>query len=270
MFSHLKNDEVYLPPSSMSVKYVAEGEEIFVIGGEAVTVRSGQFLLVDAATACVAKARSKNPAIGLCVYLPRLQTGSQAGTLPSMFDRIDSPALLQPAGLSALGALLSEQARQRSTNNGADVVVDAGLIEQVRRGIQALATDLELRIDRLEGLRPSTRTEVLVRLEQARARMHDCLTGTIGLDALAAEAGMSRFHFVRRFTRTYGRSPVAYHSDLRLRHAAHRIARGELTPAEACDLLGYSEMRAFRRAFDRAVGTPPHKAFTHGMGRAGK
>lgn len=261
VMSCLENGEVHLPPATLSVKYVAEGEEIFVFGDQAIRVEAGQFLLVDARTACLAQARRGRPAVGLCVYLPPSSPGKEPEVIPSVFERMDSPALLQPAGLSTLGALLSEQAHLRRDRIGADVIHEPGLVADVQAGLQALAMDLDLRLDRLDDLRASTRAEMLVRLEQARARMHDSLTDVIGLDALASEAGMSRFHFVRRFSRTYGQSPVAYHSDLRLRHAAADIERGEITPSAACDRLGYSDMRAFRRAYKRAVGRPPRRLF---------
>lgn len=40
-----------------------------------------------------------------------------------------------------------------------------------------------------------------------------------------------------------------------------RLKRGEITPSSACDRLGYSDMRAFRRAYKRAVGRPPRRLF---------
>lgn len=259
VFSRLDGVEVRLPPSGLSVKYVADGEEIYEIADRSIPVRSGQFLVVDAFTPCQAKVRRGRTAIGLCAYLPAASAGS-GPDLTSVFERIDAPAVLQPAGLSCLGAILDAAVRERLGRADA-AADDTALLNAVEQGLHRFVHDIGDRLGGLTDMRASTRREALVRLERVRAWMHECSTDALPLDALASAAGMSRFHFVRRFRQVYGRSPVAYHAELRIRGAAERIRKRDLTPSDACDELGYSDMRAFRRAFERVTGESPNRVF---------
>lgn len=89
-------------------------------------------------------------------------------------------------------------------------------------------------------------------VERARATLHERMAEDIGLDDLAAAAGMSRFRLTRAFKAAYGLAPHAYLVELRLRTARRLLADG-LAPAEAATAAGFADQshmgRWFRRAF---------------------
>lgn len=94
---------------------------------------------------------------------------------------------------------------------------------------------------------------MLRRLVRARDRLHEA---SASLDELAREAGLSRSHFAREFTRTFGVAPHQYLVQLQLDRAKRALAAG--TPVtEVCFELGYASLGTFSTRFHRRVGVSP-------------
>ena len=56
----------------------------------------------------------------------------------------------------------------------------------------------------LDAAKPSTRRDILQRLERARAHLHAHLDRNVALGELASVARLSRFHLARYFKRAFG------------------------------------------------------------------
>ena len=90
----------------------------------------------------------------------------------------------------------------------------------------------------------------------ARSRLDDDLTAPVSLADLAREAGLSRFQFLRGFTRATGLPPHAYLVQRRLQHARRLIALG--TPlADASAASGFFDQSHLTRHFVRCFGIAP-------------
>jgi AraC-like DNA-binding protein len=96
----------------------------------------------------------------------------------------------------------------------------------------------------------------LHRIVAARDRLHDDIVGAPALDTLARDAGLSRAHFIRSFTRVFGRSPRDYLIELRIDRAKRALARGE-SVTEVCFAVGYESLGTFSRTFAERVGRAP-------------
>ncbi|MGH1345807.1 MAG: cupin domain-containing protein [Nannocystales bacterium] len=77
------------------------------------------------------------------------------------------------------------------------------------------------------------------------------------VEQLAAEAGMSRPVFARRFRNLTGRGPASYLVDLRLRRGSSLLRTTERPLAEIADEVGFASAFSFSRAFKRMVGVSP-------------
>lgn len=89
----------------------------------------------------------------------------------------------------------------------------------------------------------------------------------IGLDALAAAAAMSKYHFLRTFRRTVGQTPYRFVLGVRMRRAALRLARtADPVSAIAFD-SGFGDLSTFNRRFRAQFGESP-RAFRRRYGRA--
>ena len=91
----------------------------------------------------------------------------------------------------------------------------------------------------------------------------------LALERLAAEAGVSRFHFARLFRAATGESPHAYLVRLRMRAARHLLRDTALTAAEVAAATGYASPAHFTRAFARHVGRTPTAFRANAVGQPG-
>lgn len=100
------------------------------------------------------------------------------------------------------------------------------------------------------------------RLDHARLRrvldyISAQLADEITLAELARVAGLSMFHFARKFTRAVGVTPHRYISRMRLQYAMAEVAGGKLCLAQIAVKAGFSSQSSFTRAFRRATATTP-------------
>jgi AraC-like DNA-binding protein len=99
-------------------------------------------------------------------------------------------------------------------------------------------------------------------LRPARERMDDDPAATPTLSALAAEAGLSRYQFLRAFTRLTGLPPHAYLVQRRVQHARRLVCSG-LALADAAVASGFADQSHMTRCFVRCFGLTPG-AFARG------
>lgn len=79
----------------------------------------------------------------------------------------------------------------------------------------------------------------------------------IGLAEMAAAAGLSRAHFSREFSRTFGESPKAYLMTRRLERAAALLRNTDRSVTEICLDVGLVGLGSFTTSFKRHFGRTP-------------
>lgn len=79
----------------------------------------------------------------------------------------------------------------------------------------------------------------------------------ITVDDLAAAAGLSRSHFSRMFTRTFGESPRSYLQSRRLERAAALLRYTDRSIADIAVMVGLRSVGSFTTSFARVHGLPP-------------
>ena len=100
---------------------------------------------------------------------------------------------------------------------------------------------------------------MLVHLRRARDHADRHYTEPLDLEALAAVAGMSKYHFQRLFTATYGLSPAAHLSRRRIERAQDLLRATNLTVTEVCHAGGFSSLGSFSSRFRELVGESPRE-----------
>ncbi|QIQ04259.1 AraC family transcriptional regulator [Streptomyces liangshanensis] len=88
-------------------------------------------------------------------------------------------------------------------------------------------------------------------------RLHEEPSRPWTVASLAAEAGLSRTTFARRFTSMVGRPPLAYLTHWRMTLAADRLRRPGATIAAVAREVGYHDAFTFSSAFKRTRGVSP-------------
>jgi AraC-like DNA-binding protein len=79
----------------------------------------------------------------------------------------------------------------------------------------------------------------------------------LGVDDMAAAAGLSRAHFSREFRRTFGESPHAYLLTRRLERGASLLRLTDRSVADICFSVGLQSVGSFTTSFTRTYGMSP-------------
>lgn len=93
-------------------------------------------------------------------------------------------------------------------------------------------------------------------MQRVLDRIEAQLDGTLHLDMLAAEAGLSTFHFVRTFSAAFHATPHQYLQARRAARAKSLLAQRS-TPSDAAAAVGLSDQSHLNRWFKRAYGVTP-------------
>jgi len=106
---------------------------------------------------------------------------------------------------------------------------------------------------------PVTETALpfLSALRRARDLIDRSYAEPLDLDAMAREAGYSRFHFARGFAAAYGETPRAYLTRRRIERAKTLLRTANLSVTEVCLLVGFSSLGSFSARFRELVGETP-------------
>lgn len=94
-------------------------------------------------------------------------------------------------------------------------------------------------------------------LRRAIERLRSENDADVSLAALAADAGLSRFHFCRAFKESTGMPPHAWLRQYRLEQAKVMLRDPSLTIVTVAVALGYASQTAFAAAFKKLTGISP-------------
>lgn len=97
-----------------------------------------------------------------------------------------------------------------------------------------------------------------MRVELARLYIATHFKENIRLSSIARQAGLSKHHFHRLFSRSFGYTPQVYLEKTRLEYAAHFIVVHDHLPmTEVSFECGFSSPAVFSRAFKKYYSTSP-------------
>jgi AraC family transcriptional regulator len=79
----------------------------------------------------------------------------------------------------------------------------------------------------------------------------------LNLARLAAQAGLSKFHFERLFKNAMGVSPSRYHINLRMNLARRLLRETKKSVVDVALEVGYADPSHFAKLFRRETGLSP-------------
>lgn len=142
------------------------------------------------------------------------------------------------------------------------------LREELMRGqasplfVQSLAQAIAVYLARNYGVtdeeaRSSSPSLPGYKLRQITDWMAEHITEDFSLDRLAAQAGLSKFHFARLFKGALGVSPSRYHINLRINLARRLLRETKKSVVDVALEVGYANPSHFAQLFRRETGLSP-------------
>lgn len=94
------------------------------------------------------------------------------------------------------------------------------------------------------------------RIVKAKLFIDDNYADAIELDHIADEAFFSKFHFIRLFKKSYGKTPHQYLTYVRIEKSKLLLKDG-MSVSEVCYDVGFDSISSFTGLFKRVVGQTP-------------
>ena len=101
--------------------------------------------------------------------------------------------------------------------------------------------------------------KALTSVERALGYVAEHYGEKVTLDDLAGSAFLSKYHFLRLFSRITGMTPMEYLQSYRIGRAKIFLKTSDLSIEEIASKIGYENAAAFIRAFKKQTGTTPGK-----------
>ncbi len=241
---------------AFSLKLVLKGRETYGFGRRQVTLAPGELMLVP--EGCEYSSLITAPAESLSVFLPtaeaaglwRQGTADHAVLLdddgPALPSRPDPLPLARTAGPAARRLMGRLTAALRAQDVAGTEEAAKGLLVEAARRWRGL--DLHAALPAVR--RAAAREELIGRVLRARDMIEDLRGVDCRIEALAAAARLSPYHFLRTFKEVLGATPGGYARRVRLRHA-RELERLGLAAAQVARATGYGSSASLRRAVRR-------------------
>ncbi len=115
------------------------------------------------------------------------------------------------------------------------------------------------RLAELSALKSTTRAEIYRRVMMAANYIHSCFDADVRLERLAAEACLSKFHFLRLFRQATGLTPYAFVLRKRAHVASRLIASTAMSFDEIAMQVGFASRSSLFRQMRRWLRQSPRE-----------
>jgi transcriptional regulator GlxA family with amidase domain len=99
--------------------------------------------------------------------------------------------------------------------------------------------------------------DTLTRLCQAREMLREAEERPASVREVAADLGMSQYHFIRLFKAVFGETPKHCQLRARLERAKHLLMLTDASVTDICMEVGFSSLGTFSTVFARRLGVAP-------------
>ncbi|NII09690.1 AraC family transcriptional regulator [Oleiagrimonas sp. C23AA] len=268
---------VHRPDASESFYCVVleGGCRVLTEGDEALTLRSGDFLLMPAshgtAMASLEDVDTHIDTQPVALGDGHFRIGQQDGPI-DLRMQIGHCQFASPDA-ALLISLLPRRVHIRGDRRLAVLVKLVGEEARAQRPAREMVLTRLLEVLLIEALRSNTPTQASpglvsglsdARLAQALRAMHGDPSRRWSMGELARHAALSRSTFFERFSRAVGMAPMAYLLAWRMALAKQLLRRGDAGITEIAERVGYSSASTFSAAFSRHAGMAPTRYAARG------
>jgi len=242
---------------TLSIKCVAFGSEIYFVDRRRVTVSDDTFLVLNEGRVYGSSLTNATDTYSFSIFFrPGFGEEVAAGLQCPLGAALDDGPVPVKATIEFDESLQHHNSKVTPVLRFIQRQVAAGvrdenwLEEQCQFLLERLITahrqrESLLAAELIAARRPQ-RAELTRRLRWAIDFMHAHLAEDITLEDIAVAARLSRFHFLRVFQASHGRTPVAFLRELRTRRALAMLGSTALGVTEIAGLVGMSRVALWR------------------------
>ncbi|PQJ78236.1 helix-turn-helix transcriptional regulator [Polaribacter porphyrae] len=239
----------------LAIKYVENGKESYQLKNNNVSISKGQFFLIRNDCYFKAKMTSKNKITeGCCVNL------NVENLLFS--DKILNNDLLFEIPFSAINtSKLGKNLHRFARNNNFETENILSKIEVLPNLLEVFSNEIYDVSDRLFDFykKKMTVKSILQSLFLAREFIYQNYKEKITLNDLVMISGLSKYHFLRLFSKAFTISPQQLQHSLRMEEASNMIKMQSFSLTDIACNLGYTDLASFSKNFKIRFGYSPSK-----------
>lgn len=256
--------------SSYSLKYVISGFEGYQVQGREMMIRPKEHLLVS----------NENEVTTLCAHGKALSIFIDPATLKDVYsilqarsveqslDRVDAikHAPIFRTNIYRSENINTQQLLVRLTRHllKKDIAgryeIDPCLFFRLSESIIEDQRSHMARLHNLRGVKPTTIQEQYERLLIGYQYLRDNWNVSFSLQATAAAAMLSPYHFHRLFRNCFSMTPYQYHLHIKMEKALRILQQQDWSIAEISCHVGFNDTNTFGRAFKKFYGFAPSYA----------
>jgi len=168
-----------------------------------------------------------------------------------LFQMLDDPIVLDFAGVSEMESVFDRLLGESlGASSGGRAMMAALMTQCLVLVFRRLCDSPECRLPWLAALDDTRLAKAVSSVLERPAADHS-------LESLSAEAHMSRSAFARDFHQAFGRTPMAFVRDVRLRRGASLLVTTSVSIGEIARRVGFASRSHFSRAFRDYFGVTP-------------
>jgi AraC-like DNA-binding protein len=245
---------------SFSIKWMAQGRARYAVNRRPRTISRQEIMLVDQDQPYDMEFEARSGAQSFCLFFAEPLVREAWASREAGFNSSAEPGALRAfpnllfRPTDRLAAILTGLAGAGPDEDA--LVLESRLLAALDEAVGAAHRHRGLAAS-IPAARAATRAHLLASLERARDHIADM--GGVGcdLEALAREAGLSKFHLLRLFKAVYGATPMAFAEKTRIEAAALALKSSHRPVIEIAADAGYESQSAFAKAFRRWMGAVP-------------
>ena len=267
LHSHTTRFEKHEKDSGLSIKLAINGPEDYFIGPSRFKVTSGRYLLVNRHQEFICSIRQSVPTEGMCFYLDtEVVNGIHDSYLQSPEGLLDNDLQHRPFELMEKVYSLQENELGHYIQNILPVLRDPKksleldypqVFQELSEHLVRSQLEIRKQLSRISNAKRSTREEIFRRVSKVRNFIDENFLNELCLEELASLACLSKFHFLRCFKEVYDISPYQYVIKRRLEHGKRLLGGPKASLSEIAYQIGFTDRRAFNKAFKKAFGLSP-------------
>ena len=250
----------------ISVKWVSEGVETYVVNGVPITVTPQRLLIMADGQPYQSEVERGTETHSLCAFFAPPFVARYASTPPSSLEHIlddpdhghERPFEVMPQVIDANGVLAMRMtALKDAVDASAERLEMEERLSDVLLEVYSIQQRSDASAERVPARKRSTRHEVYRRLLLSMAFMDGNCTRSLSLAEIAAVAWMSPYHYLRTFRQVVGMTPFQYICSRRIERAKSLLRTVDDPIVEVAEAVGYESHTSFHAAFRRYTGETP-------------